>query len=168
MVIWAFFGNALLWDWKKSRHFPVLWPVLFSKLSDMWVEYFNSIIFRILNSSVGFLSPLLALFIVMFPRANLTSHSRMFSSRCMTTWLSRSLRPFLYSSVDSCYLFLISSAFVSSLLFLSFIMPIFAWSVPLISPIFFKTSLVFSILMFSSSSLHCSFKKAFLSLFGIL
>ena len=35
-----------------------------------------------------------------------------------------------------------------------------AWSVPLISPILLKRSLVFLIL-FSSISLHCSFKKAF-------
>ena len=37
----------------------------------------------------------------------------------------------MYSS----HLFLISSAFVRSILFLSFIKPIFAWNVPLISPI---------------------------------
>ena len=42
-----------------------------------------------------------------------TSHSRMSSSRwvIISLWLSRSLRPFLYSScVYSCHLFLISSA----------------------------------------------------------
>ena len=58
-------------------------------------------------------SPLLALFIVMLPNAHLTSHSRM-SPRWVTTpsWLSSSLRPFWYnSSVYSCHLFLISSAF---------------------------------------------------------
>ena len=37
------------------------------------------------------------------------------------------------SSTYSCHLFLISSASVRSLRFLSFTMPIFAWSVPLIS-----------------------------------
>ena len=36
-------------------------------------------------------------------------------------------RSFLYSSVYSCYLFLISSAFVRSILLLSFIVIIFAW-----------------------------------------
>ena len=66
-----------------------------------------------------------------------------------------SWRSFLYSSsVYSCHLFLISSAFVRSILFLSFIEPIFAWNVPLISLIFFKRSLVFSILLFSCISLH--------------
>ena len=93
-------------------------------------------------------------------RAHLTSHSRMFDSRWLTTpsWLSGSLRSFLYSfSVYSCYLFLISSASVRSLLFLSFIVPIFAWNVPLVSPIFLR-SLVFPILLFPSISLHCSLK----------
>jgi len=47
------------------------------------------------------------------------------------SWLSGSLRSFLYSSVYSCHLFLISSASVRSIPFLSFIKPIFAWNVPL-------------------------------------
>ena len=107
----------------------------------------------------------------MLPKAHLTLHSRMSGSRWVTTpsWLSGSLRPFLYSSsVYSCYYFLISSASIRSLLFLSFIMPILAWNVPLIFPTFLKRSLVFPILLLSSNSLHCSFKKAFLSLPAIL
>ena len=75
-------------------------------------------------------------------------------------WLSQSLRSFLYSSVYSCYLFFISSASVKFLPFLSFIMPIFAWKV-------LKRSLAFPILLFSST-LHCSFKKTFLSLLALL
>ena len=47
---------------------------------------------------------------------------------------------FSYSSVYSCHLFLISSAFVRSIRFLSFIEPIFAWNVPLVSLIFLKRS----------------------------
>ena len=70
------------------------------------------------------------------------------------------------SSVYFCCLFLISSASIRSLLFLSFIAPFLAWSVPLISPVLLK-SLVFPILLFSSTSLHCSF-QAFLSLLAIL
>ena len=59
---------------------------------------------------------------------------------------------FLYSSsVYSCHLFLISSVSVRSIPFLSFIMPIFAWNVPLVSLIFLKRSLVFPILFQSSS-----------------
>ena len=71
--------------------------------------------FRILNSSAGILSPPLALFVVMLPKAHLTSHSRMSGSRWVITpsWLSGSWRSFLYSSVYSCHLFLISFASVS-------------------------------------------------------
>ena len=90
----------------------------------------------------------------MLPKAHLTLHSRMPGSRWVTTllWLSRSLRPFLYSScMYSCHLYLISSAFVRPLLFLSFIVPILAWNIPLIFPIFLKRSLVFLILLFSST-----------------
>ena len=53
-------------------------------------------------------------------------------------------------SVYSCYLFLISSASVRPILFLSFIVPIFEWNIPLVSLIFLKRSLVFPILLFSS------------------
>ena len=55
--------------------------------------------FRMWNSSAGIPSPPLALFVVMLPKAHLTSHSRMSGSRWVTTlqWLSGSLRPFLYS-----------------------------------------------------------------------
>ena len=75
---------------------------------------------------------------------------------------------FLYSYVYSCYLFLISSASVRSIPFLSFIEPIFEWNVPLVSLIFLKRSLVFPILLFSSISLHWSLREAFLSLLTIL
>ena len=63
---------------------------------------------------------------------------------------------------------LISSASVRFLPFLSFIVPIFAWNVPLVSLIFLKRSLIFPILLFSSISLHWSLRKAFLSLLAIL
>ena len=67
-----------------------------------------------------------------------------------------------------CHLFLISSASVRSIPFLSFIKPIFAWNFPLVSLVFLKRSLVFPILLFSSISLHWSLRKAFLSLLAIL
>ena len=53
--------------------------------------------FRILKSSVGIPSPPLALFVVvMFPKAHLTSHSRMSGFRWVSTpvWLSRLLNSF--------------------------------------------------------------------------
>ena len=74
----------------------------------------------------------------------------------------------LYSSVYSCHLFLISSASVRSIPFLSFIEPIFAWHIPLVSLIFLKRSLIFPILLFSYISLHWLLRKPFLSLLAIL
>ena len=55
---------------------------------------------RMWNSSAGIPSPPLALFVVMLPKAHLTSHSRMSGSRWVITlsWLSGSWRYFLYSS----------------------------------------------------------------------
>ena len=84
------------------------------------------------------------------------------------SWLSELWRSFLYSSVYSCHLFWVSSASVRSILFLSFIESIFAWNIPLVSLIFLKRSLLFSILLVSSISLHWSLRKAFLSLLAIL
>ena len=106
----------------------------------------------------------------MHPKAHLTSHSWMSGSRWVITpsWLSGSWRSFLYSSsLSSCYLFLISSASVRSIPFLSLIIPIFAWKVHVVSR-FLKGSLVFPILLFSSISLYWSMRKAFLSLHTIL
>ena len=56
--------------------------------------------FRIWNSSTGIPSPPPALFIVMFPKARLTSQARMSGSRWVITpsWLSGSWRSFLDSS----------------------------------------------------------------------
>ena len=114
-------------------------------------------------------SPPLALFIVMSPKAHLTSHSRMSGSRwvIISLWISWSWRSFLYTSVYSCYLFLISYASVRSIPFLSFIKPIFAWNIPLVSLISLKISPVFRIVLFSSISSHWSLRKTFLSLLAI-
>ena len=125
----------ILWDWNENWPLPVLWPLLsFPNLLVYWESTLITSSFRIWKSSTGIPSPPLALFIVMLPKAHLTSHCRMSGSRRVITplWLSGSLRSFSYSSsVYSCYLFLISSASVRSLPFLSFIGPIFAWNVPL-------------------------------------
>ena len=97
VVVWAFFGNALFWDWNENWPFLVLWPLLsFPDLLTL-VQHFNSVSsFRILNSSAEIPSRPLAFLIVMLPKAHLTSHSRMFGSRWVTTplLLSGSLRPF--------------------------------------------------------------------------
>ena len=77
---------------------------------------FTASSFRIWKSSTGISSPPLALFVVMLSKAHLTSHSRMSGSRSVITplWLSGSWRSFLYSSVYSCHLLLISSASVAA------------------------------------------------------
>ena len=112
---------------------------------------FIASLFRIWNSSSEIPLLLLALFVVMLPKAHLTLHSRMSGSRWVITllWLSESLKSFLYSSfVYSCYLFLISCVSVRSIPFLSFIVPIFAWNVSLVYLILLKRSLVLLILLF--------------------
>ena len=143
-----FFGTGIKTDvFQSCGHcwvFKICWHIECST--------FTASSFRIWNNSAGFPSPALALFILMLLKAQLTSQSRMSGSRWVITLLrlSRSVRHFLHSSPGySCYLFLVSSASVRSLLFLSFIMPILAWNVPLISPVFLKRSLVFPIVSFS-------------------
>ena len=162
----AFFGFGMETDlFQSCGHcwvFQICWHIEWST--------FTASSFRIWNSSTGIPSLLLALFAVMLPKVHLTLHSRMSGSRWVTTpsWLSRSWRYFLYSSVLSYHLFLISSASVRSIPFLFFIEPIFAWSIPLVYLIFLKRSLVFLILLLSSISLHWSLRSAFLSLLTIL
>ena len=47
VVVWAFFGIALLWDWNENWPFPVLWPLLsFPNLLAYWAQHFHSIIFQ--------------------------------------------------------------------------------------------------------------------------
>ena len=60
-----------------------------------------------LNSSAEILSPPWALLAAVLPKAHLTSHSRMSGSRWVTvpSWLSWSLRLYLYSSVYSLHIF---------------------------------------------------------------
>jgi len=78
VVVWAFFGIALLWDWNETN--------LFQSCGHCWVfqicwhnecSNFTASSFRIQNSSPGIPSPPLALFVMMLPKAHLTSHSRM-------------------------------------------------------------------------------------------
>ena len=96
-VVWAFFGIAFLWNWNEN------WP--FQSCGHCWVSQicwhiecstFTASSFRIWNSSTGIPSPPLALFIVMFSKAHLTSHSKMSGSRLVITssWLSGSWRSF--------------------------------------------------------------------------
>ena len=87
---------------------------------------FTASSFSIWTSSAGIPSPPLALFVVM----PTWLHTPGFLAPG-DLWLSGSLCPFLYSfSVYFCHLFLIPSASVS-VPFLSFIVAIFAWNIPL-------------------------------------
>ena len=81
--------------------------------------------FRIWNGSTEIPSPPLSLFIVMLPKAHLTLHSRMSGPRwvIIPSWWSGSWRSFLYSSVYSCHLFLISSASVGQYHFCRLLCP---------------------------------------------
>ena len=77
------------------------------------------------------------------------------------------MRIFLYrSSVYSCHLFLIPSSSVRSIPFLSFIVSIFTWNVPLISNFLEEISSL-SHSIFSSLCLHWSLRKT-LSVLAIL
>ena len=126
-VVWTLFGMAFLCNQNQNWPFPVPWPLLrFPNLLAYWVQHFHSI--RIWKSSTGIAPPPLALFIVMPPKAHLTSHFRMSGSRWVIapSWLSGLWRSFFYSSsVYSCHL-LMSSASVWSIPFMSFILTILA------------------------------------------
>ena len=96
-VVWTFFGIAFLWDWNENWPFPVLKPLL--RVPNCWYiecSTFTASSFRIWNSSAGIPSPPLALFLVILPKAYLTSLSRMSGSRWVTTpsWLSGSWKSF--------------------------------------------------------------------------
>ena len=83
-----------------------------STLHMRWPKYWNFSLSIILSKEI------LGLFVVMFPKVHLTSHSMMSGSRwlILPSWLSGLLRSFLYnSSVYSCHLFLMSYASVRSI-----------------------------------------------------
>ena len=94
MLVWRLFGIALLWCWYE-------WKLIFSSPGNCSVfqicqhiecSTLTASSFRICNSLAAIPSPSLALFIVMLPKAHLSSHSRMSGSRWVTTplWLSGS------------------------------------------------------------------------------
>ena len=100
VVVWTslalpLFGIGMKTDLFQSYGlcwvFQILWHIECSNLT--------ASSFRIWNSSAGIPSSPPALFIVMLPKAHLTSHSRMSGSRWVITpsWLSGSWRSFLYS-----------------------------------------------------------------------
>ena len=113
-VIWTFFGIAFLWYWNENwllQSCGHCW--VFQTWSHIESNTLVVLSFRIWNSSTGIPSLPPALFILMLSKAHLISHSRMSGSKWVITpsWLSGSLRSFLYSySVYYFHLFLISFA----------------------------------------------------------
>ena len=114
VVVWTSFGIAMKTDlFQPCGHswvFQIFWHIECST--------FTASSFRIWNSSTGIHPPPLALFVVMLPKAHLNLESRMSGCRWVITplWLSGSWRSFLYSSsVYSCHLFLMSSAYFNLL-----------------------------------------------------
>jgi len=172
--MWDECSCAVIWTFLALPFFGIgMKTDLFQSCGHCWVfqicwciesSTFTASSFRIWNSSTGIPSPPLALFVVMLPKAHLTSHSTGCLALGEWSYYHDYLGHedlFLYiSSVYSCHLFLISSASVRSIPFLSFIEPIFALNIPLVFLIFLKRSLVFCILLVSSISLHWSLRKA--------
>ena len=85
-VVWTFFGIAFLWDWNETDIFQccghwwvfqICWHIDCSTL--------RASSFKIWNGSTGIPSPTLALFVVMLPKAHLTSHSRISGFRWVIT-----------------------------------------------------------------------------------
>ena len=129
-VVWACFSIAFLWDWNENWPFLVLWPLLFSTFADILnaaLSQHHLLGFEIAHLEFHHLCCDDSFVVVILPKAHLTSHSRMSGSRWEITlsWLSGTEDLFLYSSfVYSCHLFLISSASVRSIPFLSLLEPI--------------------------------------------
>ena len=133
-TVWEECNCAVVWAFSGLPFFGMKTD-LFQSCGHYWVSQicwhiecstFTASSSRIWNSSTGIPSPSLALFVVMLPKAHLTSHSRMSGSRWVITPLGScgSWRAFLYtSSVYSCHLFLISSASVSSYHFCPLLRP---------------------------------------------
>ena len=154
--------TAIVWSFEHSLHCRFLgleWkltffsPVATAELSKSGILAYWHIelstlaasSFKIWNSSTGIPSLPLAFFIVMLPKAHLTLH-KMSGHRWVIkpSWSSGSLRSFWHSSSGCSYhLFSIPSVSVRSIPFLSFTVPIFAWTIPLAALIFLKRSLVF-------------------------
>ena len=113
IILLAYEKRAIIWQFEYFLAVPFfeigMKTDLFQSCGHCWVfqicwhlecSTFTASSFRIWNSSTGMPSPSLALFIVMLPKAHLTSHSKMSGSRwvIMPSWLSGSRRSFLYSS----------------------------------------------------------------------
>ena len=166
----SFFGTGMKTDlFQSCGHcwvFQICWHIECST--------FTASSFGIWNNSAGILSLPLILFVVMLPKAHLTSHSGMSGLGewlmviwiIMVIWVMKIffvwffcvfLAPLL-NIFCFCYVHIISILYWAHL----------CMKCSLVSLMFIKRSLVFPILLFSSISLHWSLMKAFLSLLAIL
>ena len=95
LVVWTSF-STILWIWDENWTFPGLWPCWAFQIC--WHNDCSTLTassFRIWNSSAGIPSPPLALFVVMLPKAQLTSHCRMSGSRWVIIPVIRVIKTFL-------------------------------------------------------------------------
>ena len=161
-IVWTFFDIVPLWDWNENWPFPVLWPLLSFPCAGILSALSQ-------DHHLGVEGPELELHHLVCS----VGSTRLHIPGCLVLgeWPHHHGYPGHETFfVQFCVFLLpliISSASVRSILFLSFIVPIFAWNVPFVSPVFLKRYLVFRILLFSSVSLHWSLQKA-LSLLAIL
>ena len=110
-ILWHCLSSGLKWKvtfFQFCGHwwvFQICWHAKWHTQYAYWVHTFTASSFRTWKSLAAIPSPPLALFVVMLPKAHLTSDSRTSGSRWVITplWLSGLLRPFLCSSsVYSC------------------------------------------------------------------
>ena len=128
MVVWSFVGIAILWDWNENWPFPVFSCCPCWVLQIYWhikCSTLTASSFRIWNSLHAISSSPLSLFIAMLPKANFTLQNVWLCVSDRTIMVIQVIRPFLYSSVYSCHLFLILPASVKSFLFLPLMCPYF-------------------------------------------
>ena len=176
--------SAIVWQFEHSLALPFfrlgMKTDLFQCCGHWWVfqicwhiecSTFTASSFRIWSSSAGIPSPALTLFVVMLPKAHLTSHSRMSGSRWVITPLSLSvsLRLFPYSSICACHLYKYLLLLLGPYHFFLYWAHLCMKCSLRISNFLEEISrLSHSVLLFSSISLHWSLRKAFLSLLDIL
>ena len=95
-IVWIFSSTSFLRGWNENWLFSLSHCSVFQICWHINCSTLTVASLRNWNSSAGIPSPPLALFAVMLPKAHLTSHSTMSSSRWVITpsWLSRSLALF--------------------------------------------------------------------------
>ena len=164
VVVWTFFGTLLLWDWNEN------WPLQFHGHS--WVfqicwhiecNILTASSFRISNSSAEILSP---------PLLCSSRPNWLYTTGCLALGEWSHHNGYLGHEDLLCTLCVpATSYYLLLLLGTHSLCPSSCPSLRRLSPCYLKFSkrfLVFPILWFASTSLHCSLKNAFFSLLAIL